>query len=76
MTRARTRRGVPKGDITFRPTDRDRARLAKLQQRVDAGTSDIIRRAWIHMLATLERGEPIHVSVPSEQSEPREEAGR
>jgi len=70
MERDTTRRDVPRGDITFRPTDRDRARLEKLKRRVDAGTSDIIRRAWIHMLATLERGEPLHASVPSEQDEP------
>jgi len=69
MARARTPRDVPRGDITLHPTDRDRARLAKLLRLVDANTSDILRRALIHMLATLERGEPLHVTVPSEQGE-------
>lgn len=39
--------------------------------RLDTGQSDVLRRAMIHMLATLERGEAVHASVPSEQVEPK-----
>lgn len=70
MASARTHPDVPRGDITFRPTDRDRARLELLRQRLDAGTSDVLRRALIHMLASLERGEPLHAVVPSEREKP------
>lgn len=71
MPRDRNPDGVPRGDITLHPNDRDRARLAKLKRRIDDSTSDILRRALIHMLATLERGEQLHASVPSEHEDDR-----
>lgn len=70
MGSARMRSKVPRGDLTFRPTPRDKARLEALKRRLDAGQSDVIRRALIHMLATLERGEAVHASVPSEHPKP------
>lgn len=70
MQRDIQRGDVPRGAITLRPTPRDRARLEALQRRMDTSQTEVIRRALIHTLATLERGEALHVSVPSEQAEP------
>ncbi len=71
MPRDIHRGDVPRGALTIRPTTRDRARLEALQRLLDTSQTEVVRRALIHTLATLERGEPLHVSVPSEQAGPK-----
>jgi hypothetical protein len=53
--------------VMVRTTERDRERLLKLRRILpDLDQAAITRRAWAHLLATLERGEPVHLTIPSE----------
>jgi hypothetical protein len=51
-----------------RMTKRDQERLVKLRRiLVDLDQTAITRRAWAHLLATLELREEVHLTVPSEE---------
>jgi hypothetical protein len=53
--------------VLVRTTQRDEERLLKLQRiLVDLDRTAVTRRAWAHLLATLERRETVHLTVPSE----------
>ena len=54
--------------VMVRTTQRDEDRLLKLRRiLVDLDQTAITRRAWVHLLATLERRERVYLVVPSEQ---------
>jgi hypothetical protein len=54
---------------SFRFNDDDLSRLSRLQTRLKRNARDTVSMALVHMLASLEKGEPIHVEIPSEQEE-------
>ena len=55
---------------TFRLTDLDDKRLDRLRRMVDKSPSAVQSLALAHLLATLERDQPIWLTVPSEPDEP------
>jgi hypothetical protein len=55
---------------TFRLTDLDDKRLDRLRRMVDKSPSAVQSLALVHLLATLERDQPVWLRVPSEPDEP------
>jgi hypothetical protein len=54
--------------VMVRLTKRDAERMVKLRRiLVDLDQTAITRAAWRHLLATLERREEVHLTVPSEE---------
>jgi hypothetical protein len=51
-------------------TDLEDKRLERLRRMVDKSPSGVLSLALAHLLATLERDQPIWLTVPSEPSEP------
>ncbi len=64
--------GVPGATIGFRFTPRQRERLRRLARMLDTSQAQAVHEAVAHTLATLERREPLHRLIPSEQSEPEQ----
>lgn len=58
---------VPSGALTVRLNPRQRARLQRLTRMLDATQAQTVNEALVHLLATLEMGQPVHRFVPSEQ---------
>ncbi len=58
---------VPSGALTVRLNPRQRARLQRLTKMLDATQAQTVNEALVHLLATLEMGQPVHRFVPSEQ---------
>jgi predicted transcriptional regulator len=58
---------VPSGALTVRLNPRQRARLQRLTNMLDATQAQTVNEALVHLLATLEMGQPVHRFVPSEQ---------
>jgi hypothetical protein len=58
---------VPSGALTVRLNPRQRARLQRLTKMLDATQAQTVHEALVHLLATLEMGQPVHRFVPSEQ---------
>lgn len=50
-------------------SDRGRARLERLARMRSANLSRVVEEAVVHLLATVELGEPVRYIVPSEQHE-------
>lgn len=65
------RRDVPRFNVYM--SDRGRARLERLARMRSANLSRVVEEAVVHLLATVELGEPVRYIVPSEQ---REEEGK
>ncbi len=62
---------MPKGALSIRLSDRARRRLEKLARLRDSSFTQVVNDALIHLLATYERKEEVHIYVPSEaESEP------
>jgi hypothetical protein len=51
-------------------TDLEDKRLERLRRMVDKSPSGVLSLALAHLLATLERDQPIWLTVPSEPDEP------
>ena len=52
---------------SLRLSSLDKARIAKLRDRLDARSSEVVTEAICHFLATIEKDEPVYRTVPSEQ---------
>ena len=61
---------------TFRLSDGDRANLARLQELLGGRRSqtDVVSLALTHLLATVQRDERVHVTVPDERGQEDEQA--
>jgi hypothetical protein len=59
--------GMATPTIGFRFTPRQRERLVRLARLLDTSQAQAVHEAVAHTLATLERREPLHRLVPSEQ---------
>ena len=55
---------------TFRMTNLDDKRLDRLRRMVGRPASAVQSLALVHLLATLERDQPVWLTVPSEPDEP------
>lgn len=57
---------------TFRLSDGDRANLIRLQELLGGRRSqtDVVSLALTHLLATVQRDERVHVTIPTEDDEP------
>lgn len=58
---------LPKLNVSM--SERERARLERLAGLRGAKPSRVLAEAVIHMLATIEDGEPVRYVVPSERAE-------
>ncbi len=63
---------VPANAITIRLTPQTRARLDKLVNRLSSSQTAVVNLALAHLLATLEKGQPLYTVPPSEE-EPKPE---
>lgn len=65
---------LPTKPRSFRLTDHSVDQLERLQARLRRNQTDVVQLAITHLLATLERQEPVHLEVPSDQDE-QDDAG-
>lgn len=69
-----TRDAVPRGSVNIRLDAADEELVARLIRLLGAtGPSDMTRRCWRHAAATIELGQPVHTTIPSEVDRERRE---
>jgi hypothetical protein len=62
-----TRDAVPRGSVNIRLSADEEDLVDRLVRLLGAsGPSDMTRRCWRHALATIELGQPVHATIPSE----------
>ena len=60
---------LPTQPRSFRLSDQDVARLARLARVLGRSQTEIVSMALVHLLATIDRDERVHLTVP-EEAEP------